>query len=371
MTKRDAPGRGLYGEFKDYGREAYRGVSSGDFRDGVRRDLRDLYEFYVDEPTRLRLSRVGRFRRWLWQAAWLFRSLLAHLSPVRRLLLVIALALFVWGRTSQGSDTTWELPLSILILLLVLMLELKDKLLARDELEVGRSIQLSLLPDRSPELTGWDIWLYSVPANDVGGDLVDYLEVEPGRLAVFLGDVAGKGLGAALLMAKLQATLRALVLPESSMAEGIARLNRIFCRDGIEGRFATLVQLEFRESTGEVRIVNAGHMPPLVAGPTGVQQSEPVSLPIGIEPEESFHAQSLALEEGSTLIVFSDGVSETMNEEGTFFGEDRIRELVAHGRGRTARELGEEILRAVDEFRGERRLDDDLSLVVACRRRPS
>src|SRR5512138_3275825 len=93
----------------------------------------------------------------------------------------------------------------------VLMLELKDKLLARSELEAGRTVQLALMPDRPPVVPGWDIWLYSRSANDVGGDLVDYLQIDPQRLGVMLGDVAGKGLPAALLMAKLQATLRALV----------------------------------------------------------------------------------------------------------------------------------------------------------------
>lgn len=86
------------------------------------------------------------------------------------------------------------------ILLVVLMLELKDKLLAREELEVGRSVQSALMPDKNPNIPGWEIWMYTRPAKEVGGDMVDYLKFSEERLAVAVGDVAGKGLGAALLL---------------------------------------------------------------------------------------------------------------------------------------------------------------------------
>ena len=90
-----------------------------------------------------------------------------------------------------------------IILIAVLMLELKDKLAARDELEAGRTVQLALMPESSPAVPGWDLWLHTEPANDVGGDLIDHLQIDDSHHGVALGDVSGKALPAALLMVKL------------------------------------------------------------------------------------------------------------------------------------------------------------------------
>src|SRR2546425_3758516 len=110
------------------------------------------------------------------------------------------------------------------------MLELKDKLLARDEIEIARQVQLALLPSRHPQPDGWSLWSFMRPANDVGADLVDYIELPEGRLGVVLGDVAGEGLGAALLTAKLQATLRALVPPCPALSGLGPQMNDILHR---------------------------------------------------------------------------------------------------------------------------------------------
>jgi hypothetical protein len=185
-----------------------------DIHRSLRKDLRDLYHFYLDDEDRRKLRGMGSLKRGLVLGWWLLKGLVMNLSPGRRVMLLLSVLLLVFGDFNFSSgDVSISLNVSLVsfaLVLLILMLELKDKLLARDELEVGRAVQLSLLPAENPSLEGWDIWLFTRPANDVGGDLVDYLPLEGGRLAVFLGDVAGKGLGAALLMAKLQSTLRAL-----------------------------------------------------------------------------------------------------------------------------------------------------------------
>ena len=105
---------------------------------------------------------------------------------------------FKLGDWSLGLDLR---PWGGLLFLIILMLELKDKLVAKDEIQIARQVQIALLPHENPEIPGWSVWCYSRPANDVGGDLVDYLELDGFRHGVVLGDVAGKGLGAALLSA--------------------------------------------------------------------------------------------------------------------------------------------------------------------------
>ena len=198
----------------------------------IRRGVSDLQSFYLSTHRQTRLATMGRVRRWLLLSGWLLRSLFLKLTPTRRVLLLIAFLLLWRGSTVDIRQEHLRVVfnfglLGVVMLLVILMLELKDKLLARNELEAGRTVQLALMPDRSPVLAGWDIWLYTRSANDVGGDLVDYLQIDPQRLGVMLGDVAGKGLPAALLMAKLQATLRALVSGAASLGALGAEVNRI------------------------------------------------------------------------------------------------------------------------------------------------
>jgi hypothetical protein len=194
-------------------------LRSGDLKRNVMRDLRDLYTFYLDEEERDRLAKMGRLKRWVLIVGWLAKNLFLNLSPARRVLLLISLWFAIQSRVEfKVGDSTIGTNLTVwgfLLILVILMLELRDKLLARNELEVGRAVQLALLPDDLPRVPGWDIWLYTRSANEVGGDLVDYLPIQDDRLGLALGDVSGKGLGAALLMAKLQATLRARLLPIS------------------------------------------------------------------------------------------------------------------------------------------------------------
>lgn len=176
-------------------------LRKGGLKRSLRRDLKDIYLFYLDREMRQRLSSMNRFKRWFMRFFWLLKSLILKLTPVRRILLVISLYLTFIGpyqSSSNNVNITFNFRLlGFTILLLILMLELKDKLLARDELEAGRAVQFSLLPDQNPELPGWDIWMVTHPATEVGGDLVDYLHCDDGRLGLILGDVAGKGLGAA------------------------------------------------------------------------------------------------------------------------------------------------------------------------------
>ena len=153
---------------------------------------------------------------------WLTKALYFKLTPFRRILFFIGIiGFFTFGSFDSGPEGT-DISLNIsavftaFVFLFILALELKDKLLAKTELEEGRLIQLALMPEQSPKVKGWDVWLYTRSANDVGGDLLDFIQVEENRFGIAVGDVAGKGLSAALFMAKLQSTIRAIVYDASS-----------------------------------------------------------------------------------------------------------------------------------------------------------
>lgn len=236
--------------------------------------------------------------------------------------------------------------------------------MARNELEIGRKVQLALLPNSNPTLSGWDLSLFTRPANEVGGDMVDYLHIREDRLGVALGDVSGKGLGAALLMAKLQATLWALATDFSSLAELGARANGILCRDGLPGRFATLVYLELKPDSGHVRILNAGHLPPVIVKSGGVDRLSPVATPLGALPDSVYNEQRAEIEPGDCLIIYSDGLTEARNSKGEFFGEGRLQELLPGIRRLSAGDAGSHLLAEVERFVGEESYSDDLSLVI-------
>jgi sigma-B regulation protein RsbU (phosphoserine phosphatase) len=202
------------------------------------------------------------------------------------------------------------------------------------------------------------------PANEVGGDLVDFLEIEKNRFGVALGDVAGKGLKAALLMAKLQATLRAVAADFHSLAELGAKLNAILRRDGLPDSFASLVYLELQPDAGIVRLLNAGHMPPIILKGAAIAETPHGAVAIGVLPEAVFTEQRIELHRGEVLLVYSDGVTEAVNETGDFFGDQRLLAFLPALAGFSAPQIGEQILAEVDRFVGEARAHDDLSLIV-------
>jgi len=378
-TPQDAPRRDeprLFATLKHDVQHVGRDLTRGGLKGTIGRTFDDLEAFYLSTHAKERLAGMNPVKWTLFLTWWLIKSMLLKLTPARRVMLALGLLLIVTGGwnirvgTAGAPQVGLSLPLGgIFLLLVVIMLELKDKLLARDELEAGRAVQLALTPESCPQVRGWDLWLYTRPANDVGGDLVDFLQIDRDRCGVSLGDVAGKGLPAALLMAKLQSTLRALVPEFASLGELGAAVNRILHRDGLPNRFATLVYLELSGGSGRVRLLNAGHMPPLVARGTTMEELPRGSMALGIVLQAAFTEHQIDLAENDCLVVYSDGITEAMNEADEFFGDERLRAVLQQHAGVSAAEVGAALLAAVEVFVGSARTHDDISIVVARRTR--
>ncbi|NIM60839.1 MAG: SpoIIE family protein phosphatase, partial [Acidobacteria bacterium] len=336
-------------------------------------EIKDLYYFYLDEKTRARLNKMGRFQRAFVLLAWLFKSLLTKLSPGRRVALLVACIFTVLGKTGFGIDAlgfnlNHDLrPWGFIVLLIVLMLELKDKLVAKDEIQIARQVQVMLFPRSHPTLPGWSVWSISRPANDVGGDLIDYVELDGFRHAVVLGDVAGKGLGASLLSAQLQATLRALAVHAPSLDDLAARVNETMLRDGISNRFATLFYAELQHDSGSVRYVNAGHNPALAIRGSRVDRLGASSLPLGMLEGAEYEEAALHLDPGETLLIYSDGVTEAEDIESREFGIERLEALAPQLRNVDPETAGHRVLAEIDTFLDGLRPADDLSMVIVRR----
>ena len=321
----------------------------------AKRTLADLEEFYLTEEHRKRLARAGLLKRWALRMWWLFKGLVLKLSPTRRLLLALALFNFT-GLQIKSEQVSISFPgIGFGLVLLVLALELRDKLVAHDELETGRTVQRALMPSAAPVLAGWDVWLYTRSANEVSGDLVDALALGQQRTVLVLADVAGKGLSAALLSTKLQATVRALVFDTEIAVAGAGvehhahgapgtrrdslaglpslgdlgeRVNHIMYRDRVRGRFATMVCLLTSSDSGTVRLLNAGHMAPLVVRDLVIEELPRGSIAIGMVPIAGCVEQAAHLGAGDTLVVYSDGVTEAMDDARDFFGDERLRAVL-------------------------------------------
>jgi sigma-B regulation protein RsbU (phosphoserine phosphatase) len=201
----------------------------------------------------------------------------------------------------------------------------------------------------------------------VGGDLVDYVALDGFRHAVVLADVSGKGLGAALLSAKLQATLRALLPIAASLDDLGAQVNRILHRDGLDNRYATLFVAELEHHSAQVRYLNAGHNPPMLLRAGGLDTLGASAQPVGMLESVSYQESALELAPGDAIIAYSDGLTEAINAAGEEFGAERLRAVLAELRGRPPAVVGARILAAVETFQGEVRPADDLSLAIIVR----
>jgi hypothetical protein len=343
-------------------------LRQADFLRNVGREFDDVQGFYLDPAERRRLESMGWLKR-VFVIGWLLvKNMLLRLTPVRRMLLVTGILFMLLdslklgvNETSAGANLGF---FGMLLLLFVLMLELKDRTIARDELEAGRKVQQALMPDPHPSFPGWSLSLFTRPANEVGGDLVDFIRMDDSRAALVLADVSGKGLQAALLMAKLQATLRVLAQECSSLGVCLGRANRVFHRDGIPGSFASLLSVEIRSDSGEIRFANAGHLPPLLVTANDVRTMSKGQPALGLRSESLYEEQRLTLEPGEIFFVYSDGLTEAVDEAGNFYGEERAVALAGSFRGLLADEIAARVTAAVDGFRRNARANDDLSFLV-------
>ncbi|OGU57551.1 MAG: hypothetical protein A2V66_11130 [Ignavibacteria bacterium RBG_13_36_8] len=342
-------------------------IRSKDKKEAIARDFKELKEFFFSEEQKENIKNMSWLKRIFYTSWWLLKTLFNKLTPIRRLLVLVGTIFILININQSGNEANNSQNLHIIggiILLFVLMLELKDKLLAKNELEAGRKIQQALLPERSPNIPGWDIWLFTRSANEVSGDLIDYFPLEKSRHALVIADVAGKGLHAALLMAKLQTIIRTLAPDSSSIGSFGKKLNSVFSRESLPNIFATVIYLEIKPDHGKVKLLNAGHYLPIGLINNKIQELPKGNPALGILHNAKFIEQSIQLKKDDFLLIYSDGLSEARNEEGEFYGKDRILELLPKLSGQPAQEIGNRLIKESDQFVGTAKANDDLSLIV-------
>jgi phosphoserine phosphatase RsbU/P len=343
-------------------------------------DARAGYGFYMKEANAEEMvNRKGR-PRFFRIAKTLLWSLVMKLTPARRILAVVAFALFfVSGAKFQiGKDFVFDFDMSMLsavLFLFLLGLELADKVTMKRDLEIAREIQSWLIPSSPPVVPGADIAFATRPQNSVAGDYYDAFfptanAEKQGKLLLVIADVAGKSVPAALLMSTLQASLRTIAGEGASLQDLVLRLNRYASAHSLDGRrFTTAVIAEYEPETRVLTYVNAGHNPPIVRRANGSTETMEIGgLPLGIQGESTYETGEVTFSPGDALIFYTDGVIEAFNDKLEEYGNPRWLDSVRALPDWSAAESLQFLMRRVDAFVGTTRQSDDITcLVMRCK----
>ncbi|HXK07634.1 MAG TPA: SpoIIE family protein phosphatase [Verrucomicrobiae bacterium] len=236
------------------------------------------------------------------------------------------------------------------------------------DLELAMQIQSRLLPRRGIELAQWDTHYRYQPRGAVGGDYCDLIVSNDGASLFFaVGDVAGKGVAASLLMTHLSAIFRSLLSLDLPLAEVISRANRLFCESTTDTQYATLAC--GRVTADGVEVSNAGHCPPLLLRRQATERLEATGLPLGLFCGSQYAVRRAALDAGESLVLYTDGITEAQDPAGDDYGEQRLLGCLRGCFDSEAAAIADGVLADVARFRGTRPPADDLTLLIIRRRR--
>lgn len=337
------------------------------------KEARSGYGLYSADVDWTAVEKEKGLKRFLAAARALAWTMLMKLTPARRVLLLAALVFLAFGKIGfqLGSAEFSINPggIGVLILLMLLALELADRVTMKRDLEIAREIQQWLVPDAPPAVPGLDIAFATRPANTVAGDYYDafFPDDNRGRLLLVVADVAGKSVPAALLMATFQASLHSSAGSCGSLSELVERLNRFACLRSLGGqRFTTAFLAELDPGTRAFTYVSAGHNAPVLRRVTGeLERLERGGIPFGIDASTTYEVGRAQLERGDVLLIFTDGLIETVNERGEEYGEERLLNMLNAVPGESAGETIRHVIESADGFAGSARQHDDITCLVA------
>ena len=336
-----------------------------------------LYSKDVAAKTPDGLTRRGHHLHVVKEFFW---AVFEKLSPARRVLLLVALILILiphagFQYSGEGGKVyTEELDLHFwggLILLVLLILEIGDRVVMKRDLQIAREIQTWLLPGAPPQIPGLAIAYATRPANTVAGDYYDVFprpgkSNEDNRVVFAVADVAGKSIPAAMLMATFQASLKTLSTAQVALPELAANMNRYACSNSQGGlRFTTAFLAEYDEAHRTVHYINAGHNNPILRRASGqIERLDVGGLPFGILPDSKYEAADITLAPGDWLVIFTDGLVEAVNARDEEYGEIRLLAAIDAGRLAYPGELLKRLMAELDVFVGTTPQHDDVTCML-------
>ena len=370
--------------------EYTQGLTSADFQKLFTRDTPEAYRYFTRHIDEQKLATLPWYRRWPIRARLLFTAFAMRLSPARRVLYAFALFAALMGAlqlfrgiypsrvlvfpfTMQLPLPHWSdggvwLILGFVAMNLLVLMEVADRLSLKGDLEIARDIQLAMLPSGLHRAGDAIVCGVTRPANTVGGDFYDILPRADGRLVIALGDVAGKGSPAALLMALLLAMMRTLVDEGLETARLLERLNVQVARHSPASRFITLFYGLYDPATGRLEYVNAGHLPPLLRRADGTFErivgDGKGGLALGMFERATYDTHETTIGHGDVFVLYSDGITEAEDKTGRAFEDTGIETVVSRDAGNDPQAIGRSLLAAAEQHAGDARLGDDLTALV-------
>ncbi|HTW32874.1 MAG TPA: PP2C family protein-serine/threonine phosphatase [Candidatus Sulfotelmatobacter sp.] len=336
-----------------------------------------LYSKDVAAKTPDGLTNRGRHLHVIKEFFW---AVFEKLSPARRVLLLLALILMVIPSGSfsyQGANNevhVGEFDLhfwAALLLLLLLMLEIADRVVMKRDLQIAREIQTWLLPGAPPQIPGLAIAYATRPANTVAGDYYDVFPrpgktIAENRVVLAVADVAGKSIPAAMLMATFQASLKTLSTAQVALPELAANMNRYACGNSQGGlRFTTAFLAEYDPVTRRLDYINAGHNNPILRRASGqIERLDVGGLPYGIMPEAKYESATVSLVPGDWLIIFTDGLVEAENARQDEYGEARLLAAIEAGKSVDPAGMLKRLMAELDVFVGSTPQHDDITCML-------
>ena len=356
------------------------------------RDTRDAYRFFTRHVDPESLKGLPWHKRTIAYARAVFLAFTMKLSPARRIVFGASLGLALIGLLNLFTGIgfirvidvpffgpvipgpmfhrgTWSLLLAFVLMNLLVLLEVADRLSLKNDLEVARDIQQAMLPSGELSLPGVETVGFSRPANTVGGDFYDLLPLDDGRVVVTVGDVAGKGSPAALLMALLLAILRTLVDERLEPAELVTRLNVQVSRHTPGSRFITLFYGVYDPASGMLTYVNAGHTQPLLLKTSGAtQRLTDGGIALGMFEHSTYTTGCTTIQPGELLAIYSDGITEAENAREQPFDDAGLERTLRANRSAEIGSIATAVVQAVEAHSADTRLADDLTILLLRRR---
>jgi phosphoserine phosphatase RsbU/P len=236
------------------------------------------------------------------------------------------------------------------------------------QLATAKQVQLQFLPQRRPELPGYQFFDYYQPADEVGGDYFGYIPLPDGRLALAIGDVAGKGVSAALLMAHFCSEVRYCLTTAPTPAKAVEQLNQDLSSEMLNYHFVTFAVCVLDPKTHKLTVVNAGHLPPLRRRGGKIDELGAIEagLPLGCDAQRGYEQIEVALQPGDTVVLYTDGISEAMNTAGDVYSVKRMRDAIARAEPGVEK-VGQALLDDVRRFVRGRLQSDDICLICFSR----